>query len=102
MRARAVVVLSTRGRTAATLSAARPAAPLVAISNDARTCRRMNLMWGMIPHLEPDMGRDNPHQVARHAVRALGLADSGDYVVMVRGFHADPALNVPSITLLQV
>lgn len=102
VRARAVLVVSTQGRSAATISAARPAAPVVAISNDHQTCRRMNLLWGMIPHWVATAGSANPNQIARHVARELGLADNGGFVVLVRGFHADPALNSPSITLLEV
>lgn len=102
MKARAVLVISQQGMTAATISAARPRAPVVAVSNQAATCRRMSLMWGMIPHLAPAAGHDNPNQIARRVARELGLADSGEFVVMVRGFHADPEWNSPSITLLQL
>ena len=102
VRARAVVVISTQGTTAATISAARPSAPVIAISGCARTCRRMSLMWGMIPHQVEAVGSENPNHIARRAARDLGLAASGEYIVMVRGFHADPAWNSPSITLLQV
>ena len=102
VRARAVLVLSQHGRTALTISAARPAAPVVAISNDFATCRRMNLLWGIIPRWVDSVGAENPNQIARRVARELGLADDGGFVVMVRGFHADPALNSPSITLLAV
>ncbi|MGR8918083.1 MAG: pyruvate kinase [Gammaproteobacteria bacterium] len=102
MRARAVLVISMQGMTAATVSAARPSAPVVAVSNDARTCRRMSLMWGMIPHLDERAGHDNPNQLARQIAAELGLAAAGEYVVMVRGFHAEPGLNSPSITLLEL
>ena len=102
IRARAVIVISMQGMTAATLSSARPSAPVVAISCDHQTCRRMNLMWGMIPHFVPGVGSDNPNQIARRVARELKLADQGGYIVMVRGFNADPAINSPSITLLQV
>lgn len=96
------VVITTQGRTAATISVARPAAPVVAISNDRRTCRRINLMWGMIPHFAAGAGSENPNQLARRCACDLGLASTGDFIVMVRGFYADPQLNSPSITLLQV
>ena len=102
MQARAVLVISMLGTSAATISAARPAAPVVGISNDAKTCRRMNLMWGMIPHRVDAAGTENPNQIARRVAKELGLAVEGEYVVMVRGFHADPQWNTPSITLLQV
>jgi pyruvate kinase len=102
LRARAVMVISVHGMTAATISAARPAAPVVAISCDLQTCRRTSLMWGMIPHYVASVGAENPNQIARRVARELGLAKDGGYVVLVRGFHADPAINSPSITVLQV
>ena len=102
LRARAVMVISVQGMTAATISAARPAAPVVAISNDRKTCRRMSLLWGMIPHYVASVGAENPNQIARRVARELGLVNDGGYVVMVRGFNADPAVNSPSITLLQI
>ena len=70
VKARAVLVISMQGTTAATISAARPAAPVVAVSNDARVCRRMNLLWGMIPQLEASVGVENPNQISRRVARA--------------------------------
>jgi len=40
--------------------------------------------------------------MARERARALGLAKSGEFVLLVRGFHADPMKNTPSITLLRI
>ncbi len=98
--ARAVVVITTRGVTAATISAARPQAPVLAITSDPATCRQMNLMWGVIPVLEAAAGSDNPNIVARRVAHQLGLAKTGEFLVLVRGFHADPDFNTPTVTLL--
>ncbi len=100
LRARAVLILSHGGMSAATMTAARPAAPVVTITGDASVCRRMNLLWGAIPVLADDVGVSNPNVIARRVARDLGLAEPGQYILLVRGFHADPALNTPSITLL--
>jgi pyruvate kinase len=102
LRAAGVLVISARGRTAGTISAARPAAPVVAISNDRATCRRMSLLWGIVPQWVESAGSENPNQIARRVARDLGLAEGGGYVVLVRGFHADRTLNSPSITVLEV
>lgn len=102
VRARAIIVISSRGTSALTLSAARPSAPVIAVSSDPATCRRMNLMWGLVPHLDQRVGLENPNQVARRVAHETGLAGDGEFIVLVRGFHADPAWNSPSITLLQV
>jgi len=99
-RARAVLVISNKGMTAATISAARPKAPVVAISSDPATCRRMSLMWGVVPQLSAKAGKENPTSVARQAAQDLNLAKSGEFIVLVRGFHADAELNAPTITLI--
>lgn len=100
--ARAVVVLSMHGVTAATISAARPDAPIVAVSRDAAVCRRMNLLWGTLPVVDAGAGTDNPNVIARRVVLRLGLAVPGQYIVLVRGFHAEPELNTPTVTLMTV
>jgi pyruvate kinase len=102
LQAHGVLVISRQGMTAATISAARPSAPVVAISSDPRVCRRMSLMWGLIPYVDAGAGSENPNQLTRRIAAELGLAGSGDYIVLVRGFDTDPMWNSPSITLLQV
>lgn len=101
-RARAVVAISMQGMSAATMSAARPGAPVIAISKEAETCRRMSLMWGVIPHLDATAGTENPNVLARRVARELGVADTGEFVVLVRGFHGERELNTPTITLVSV
>jgi hypothetical protein len=62
----------------------------------------MSLMWGMLPVVAADVGAAKPHQVARRIARDFELAVAGDYILLVRGFHASPELNTPSITMLVV
>ena len=102
LRVRAIVVISHGGMSAATMCAARPAAPVVAISTAAATCRRVSLMWGAIPLLVEPRALDDVPGLARRTAQALELAEPGDDILVVRGFNADPVLNTPSITLLQV
>lgn len=102
LHARGLVAISTSGMSAATMSAARPAAPVVVVSADPAVCRRMSLYWGAIPVLASGVGHDNPNHLARRVARELGLAEAGQYVVLVRGFNRDPARNTPTITLLTV
>lgn len=102
VKARAVFVITKHGTTAATISAARPAAPLVVISAEAATCRRMSLLWGMIPHLDSAAGSENPNHLARRIAHELMQVNAGDYLVLVRGFSADREWNSPSITLLEI
>lgn len=97
---RAVILVTHSGMSAATMSSARPAAPVVAISNSQATCRRMSLLWSVIPVYSEQAGSTNPNQLAREAAKNLGLAKEGEYIILVRGFHSDPKMNTPSVTAL--
>ncbi|MGF1615920.1 MAG: pyruvate kinase [Gammaproteobacteria bacterium] len=99
---RAIVVISESGRTAVTVSSARPAAPVIAFSANPQTYRRMSLLWGVIPMAASRDELGNPVPLARQAVQRLGLATSGSHILLVRGFHGNPRRNAPSITLLSV
>lgn len=99
---RAIVVISKSGRTAVTVSSARPAAPVIALSADQQTYRRMSLLWGVIPMLTSPHDLANPASLARQAVRHGELAAPGNHILLVQGFHGDPVLNAPSVTVLRV
>ena len=102
LRVKGILVISHSGMSAATMSSARPAAPVVSISSSAVSCRKMSLMWGVVPHLVKDEGLSDPISMARECAQILGLANPGEFVLLVRGFAADPMKNTPSITLLRV
>ena len=102
LRVHAVVAVSQSGMSAATLSAARPAAPVVCVSSSQATCRRMALLWGSIPRHVHVNELVDAVSLARSIARELSLAKRGEYILLVRGFGASPARNTPSITLLTV
>jgi len=102
LNARAVLVISHSGMSAATMSSARPAAPVLALTNSPEVCRKMALLWGVVPLLSKETGLVNPNVLARETAMKLGLADTGQHILLVRGFHSDPELNTPSITVLTV
>ena len=97
-----VMVITRGGTSARTVSTARPAAPIVAITNEQTALQSMALLWGVIPVLDTSTGTANPNEIARHWAENLGLAEVNDSVVLVRGFHEEPALNTPSITIINV
>lgn len=100
---RAIVVLSRgRGTSATTLSSARPAAPVVAISRNPRVCSWMSLLWGVLPQLVESEQPENPHVLARRLSLELGLSAPGGYLLEVGGFSEDPKSNVPTISVLKV
>jgi pyruvate kinase len=100
--AHAVMVISQSGLSAAAVSSARPASPVVAITGDERISRRMTLYWGVIPLLEDEAGRTNPNELARRVALSLGLAETGEFVLLIRGFNDAADLNSPSITVITV
>ena len=102
LKLRAIVVLSRSGTTTAEVCSARPAAPVLAVSPDPAVCRRVGLLWGALP-VEVDAARfDDPVALARELTRRHRLARRGEAILLVRGFHADPKRNTPSVTLIEV
>ena len=99
---RAILVISQSGMSAATMSSARPSAPVVAITGRPHICRRMALFWSIIPVLAEDAESANPNELVRRVANELKLADKGEYVLMVKGFHSKPEQNIPSVTVLAV
>ena len=102
LQVRGIMVLSQGGMSAATMSSGRPAAPVVAISSHRRTYQRMSLLWGIIPVLVDSAHLSDPVRAARELSRELYLAEEGDFILLVQGFHAGARENTPSITLLEV
>jgi pyruvate kinase len=97
--ARAVVVPTKSGRTARLISGDRPAAPVVAIVDDPAVARRLVLHWGVTPEVVPSL--EHPAPLAVAAVQRLGLAEPGQFIVLVW----DPrraSSGVPSVTALKV
>ena len=86
LRVRAVVIPSHTGATARMVAAARPAAPIVAVSSDAGVCRRMNMLWGVVPDCVDAADLARAPELARRVARELGLASAGDYLLVVNGF----------------
>lgn len=99
---RAVVVISRSGMSAISVSAARPSAPIIAISDDAEVCRKMLLMWGVIPCKVKTEELDQPNQLARKHAKGFKLAGRDDYILLVQGFSTNKKMNAPSVSVLQV
>lgn len=98
--AKAIIGITNTGMSVVTLSSARPAAPLIAISSSHHVCQRMNLYWGVIPVFSDEAGHANPNSLARLVAVKTGLAKAGDNILVVRGFNKDSRLNSPTITML--
>ncbi|MBQ73803.1 MAG: pyruvate kinase [Gammaproteobacteria bacterium] len=100
--ARAVIVVSKSGITVQTVSTARPAAPILAVTGSQRVFNKTSLLWGVVPLIDSRAGKTNPNELAKRLALDLGLASPGQFVLLIRGFHQDPAMNLPSVTVVTI
>jgi len=82
----AIAAFTRSGRTARLISKERPRVPILAFTPDERICRRLALLWGVIPYqvLEVCSVEEMVTQV-EHALTLAGYAGPGDQVVLVGG-----------------
>jgi len=99
---RGIVVLSESGWTAATVSSERPEAPVLAVTTQVGTCRKMNLNWGVIPVLIEEQEAIDHINLAKVLVQQYELAHHEDPILLVQGFHRDESKNHPSIMVIKV
>jgi pyruvate kinase len=86
IQAAALICLTRSGLTARLVSRYRPYCPIIAMSPDAATARRLALVWGVTPvHLSRDLPDDALSIVALEEVRRQGLAKPGERVVLTAG-----------------
>ncbi len=86
LNAAAIVTYTQSGSTARRLCRHRPHAPILALTPQPITRRRLALSWGVWPILSDEI--DDVPQVSTHAVdqaRQCGLAQAGDAVVITAG-----------------
>lgn len=100
---RGIVVITRQGHTAAIISASRPAAPTIVASADPAVARAAGLLWGVIPREVDAQAVEDPVALTRRLVLETGLGGAeGDHALLVRGFHPDPALSSPSLTVVRL
>ena len=103
LRVRAVVALSNTGTTARALAAARPAAPVVAVSPYERTARQLSLAWGVAAVHVPQVTDEGGADIARRVAAEQGLAERGQRVLTVAGLSGDgTGPEVPTLSVLTV
>jgi pyruvate kinase len=83
---KAIVAFTQSGSTARLMAHLRPRAPIIGVTPSETIARRLNLVWGVMPMLSPEVDdlRDFETEV-RRIVRECDLAHTGDYVVMTGG-----------------
>ena len=84
--ARALITYTESGSTARLLSSSRPRVPILALSPDPVTVRRLQLSWGVYPRLMPFTERlADMLTLGEDILVEAGTVDRGDRVVVVTG-----------------
>lgn len=98
---RAIFTPTASGRTARMVAAERPAAPVVALTPDPATARRLMLCWGVLPVAVDDLAQGHLAPEARRIAALLGLAKPGEFLLLVYNPTAEPGSEAPTVTVLQ-
>jgi pyruvate kinase len=100
---RCVVVETRTGRTASVVSSDRPSAPIIALTPSAQVQRRLQLLWGVVPHHVRGMRFEVDKSIAyaESFMKGLKLARRGDTMLMVRGIGYKRT-DIQSITVHQM
>lgn len=90
LNAAAIVIHTRSGLTAEYISHFRPNQPIIALSPDEKTLRKLSLFWGCLPYLtsEPQTTDEMIANAASSAL-ATGEVSAGDILVITIG-HPDP------------
>ncbi len=92
-----VVVITQSGFSARVVSSHRPPVPILVLTDNVRTYQRLQLLWGVIPHLvESRPSYTEMAELGKPLTIELGLADPGDRVI----FTAGHPFGVPGTTNL--
>ncbi len=83
----AIAVFTQSGRTALLMSKVRPTVPILAFTPNTKTYKRLNLYWGVYPHLIPHADTiECMLRVVEKALLAKTSIQSGQQVVLICGF----------------
>lgn len=84
--ATAILAFTTSGSTAMHVAKYRPRCPVLAITPHEHVLRRLALVWGLIPHIARESASiEQLFEQGVEIVQQVGLAASGDLVVMTAG-----------------
>lgn len=82
--AKHIVVFTLTGSAARRVAKYRPEPPIIAVTSDESTARRLNLVWGVRSLLVPvESDPDTMFRIAGRAIIEAGLAQHDDYALIV-------------------
>jgi pyruvate kinase len=86
IKARYIVVLTRSGYTARTMSHFRPDVPILALTSNPKTFRRMNLYWGAIPlYVDKDLFISGELDDLQNLLLKGGWIENGDRLIIISG-----------------
>lgn len=97
----AIVAFTRSGFTARLLSKAKPSVPIIAICSDERVCRRLNLSWGVFPHLvdyEMNFSEELLKNIDKMLLKETFL-NAGDKIIITGGL---PYLTIGKTNFLRL
>jgi len=81
---RCILVPSHTGSTARTISADRPAAPIIALASSERVCRKLDLLWGVFPLMVDSKTKNSDFLTyGETLLKKMKLANRGDFMLML-------------------
>ncbi len=98
----AIVVPTRTGTTARIVAAHRPISPTVGVCARASVCRLLALHWGIVPVQSTEEDTQDWRRMCHHIASCCHLGKAGHDVLLVAGFHDDPARNEPSMKVLHL
>ena len=86
LRAKAIITVSRSGNTARMVSKYRPGCTIIGCSPEERTCRQLNMSWGITPiHIKEEYSMEILLLHATEAAERAGYVENGDIVVLTAG-----------------
>ncbi len=99
----AVVAYTATGSTALRVARERPRCGVVGLTPVIETARRLTLVWGVKSMVSPDVSNvEEMVASAEEAVRALGVVETGDRVVVIAGIPFGRAGKTNTIRIFRV
>ncbi len=99
----AVVAYTATGSTALRVARERPRCGVVGLTPVTETARRLTLVWGVKSMVSPDVSNvEEMVASAEEAVRALGVVETGDRVVVIAGIPFGRAGKTNTIRIFRV
>ena len=103
LRAAATVTYTSSGYTSLRAARERPEAPILGLTPDVRTARRLALAWGVHPVHAPEIAGDAEMvESARTLAQREGFAKPGDAIVIIAGLPLGTAGTTNLLRIAQV